>query len=385
MGVLSRLRGLLVPEVRALTPADFPAAWGEGGARAAYGTTLAENFSAVGAAVDAIAGTIAAQPILLHRLVNGGRVEAPEHPVARLFRRPNPHMTGPDLVQTLLASVLLTGNGLLRIEHDGAGRPAALWPVPWHAVQMVRLASGAVVYDVSEYDSLSGSYGGKPRRFREYEIFHLRDRTGPDGLVGISRISRAGAVIQNALAVQDFSLNGWRNGATPSGVISFPQSLSFEQAQQVRDRLRKEVTGTRNSRAVLILENGATWAPMAISPEDAELLGSRRFSVEEVARLFGVPSAVINENSHSTFSNSETLIRYFAQGTLSHWCRKVEAEAARSLLGTGAADATLTVDLSGLLRGDPQTRWASWKTAIEAGVLDPAEVRLEEGWSARPA
>lgn len=119
-----------------------------------------------------------------------------------------------------------------------------------------------------------------------------------------------------------------------------------------------------------------------MSPEDAELLASRRFSTEEIARIFNVPPPMIGDLTHGTFTNSETMLRWFAQGCLNHWTRKIEAEFTRSIFTDPALE--LELDLSGLLRGDPEVRWASHKIAVEAGILDANEVRQLEGWNPRP-
>jgi phage portal protein BeeE len=92
---------------------------------------------------------------------------------------------------------------------------------------------------------------------------------------------------------------------------------------------------------------------------------------------------VIGDLSHGTFTNSETVLRWFAQATLSYWIRKVEAEFTRSVFTT--PNRKLEIDLSGLLRGAPAERWAAWKIAREADILSVDEIRLEEGWNPRPA
>jgi HK97 family phage portal protein len=124
-----------------------------------------------------------------------------------------------------------------------------------------------------------------------------------------------------------------------------------------------------------VLDQGLKWQQLSISPEDTELLASRRFTTEEL------PRPPIIDLTHGTFTNSETLIRFFAQSTLSTWCRKLESALERQVLSaTSRATHEIEVDLSRLLRGDAETRWASHKTAVEAGILLPNEVREIEGF-----
>ena len=141
--------------------------------------------------------------------------------------------------------------------------------------------------------------------------------------------------------------------------------------------MARDLRGRQDHTAkTLILDSGVTWKAVSVSPEDAELLASRRFTGEELARLFNVPPPIVGDLSHGTFTNSETLISFFAQSTLSHWCRKIEAAYARSLLSEAErADHEIEIDLSGLLRGDPETRWRSHEIAIKRGILTANEVR----------
>jgi HK97 family phage portal protein len=134
----------------------------------------------------------------------------------------------------------------------------------------------------------------------------------------------------------------------------------------------------------MLLDGGLKFEPYQISPEDAELLASRKFAVEEICRLFQVPPPLIQDYSHNTFTNSETAGRWFAQFTLAPWARKIEAEFRRALFAANSG-LELEIDLSGFLRGDPQTRWAAHKIAVEAGILDADEIREIEGFNPRGA
>jgi HK97 family phage portal protein len=119
-----------------------------------------------------------------------------------------------------------------------------------------------------------------------------------------------------------------------------------------------------------------------LSFEDAELLETRKFGVVEICRLFQVPPPIVQAYENNTFTNAAQAGLWFATFCLSPWARKIEAEFARSLFPAGSAY-ELELDLSGFLRGDPATRWAAHKIALETGVLDPDEVRQIEGWNPR--
>jgi len=121
---------------------------------------------------------------------------------------------------------------------------------------------------------------------------------------------------------------------------------------------------------------------VCVSPEDAELLETRKFGVVEICRLFQVPPPLVQSYEHSTFTNSAQAGLWFATFCLAPWARKIEAEFARSVFPSGGPY-ELELDLSGFLRGDPETRWNAHKIAVENGILDPDEVRQVEGWNPR--
>ena len=348
------------------------------GAPAAVNARASENISAVYACTSAISSALAYIPPLVYRRnANGDRIEAPNHPLAKLTRQGvNAQMTWPEFVEHIVASALLTGNGLAEIKTNQRGQVTGLEFIPWARVSVEYLASGRLAYDVN--DPLGR---GRAKRLLQGEVLHLRDRTD-DGLIGRSRLSRASETVAGVAAANAFAKGFLDRGGYPSGVLSFPGAMNPETKADIQRSFAAKHTGTQNVGRVLVLDNGLTWTTAAISPEDAELLESRKFGIEEICRLFQVPPPLVQDYSHNTFTNSETAGRWFAQFTLAPWARKLEAEFARSLFPSNSG-LELELDLSGFLRGDPKTRWDAHKIAIETGVLDPDEVRHVEGWNPR--
>ncbi|GAB4529758.1 MAG: phage portal protein [Amphiplicatus sp.] len=342
---------------------------------------LAENYATVCAAVGAIAGAVASLPAYVFRFTSAGREEDPSHPVARLIREgPNENQTWPEFVEWLLAQTLLNGNGLAEIVADGAGRVVALRPAPWPRVTVRRLDSGRLVYDVAPDDAI----GGPARRLLDTEVLHLRDRSD-DGLVGRSRLSRAAPVVRAALTQDAYGEFLYDNRAAPSGLISFENPLSPNQRDQIRTAVRESWQGARNAGRVMVLDSGARYTPFAITPENLEMLAARRFSTEEIARIHQVPPPIIGIWDHSTFTNSETAGRWFAQFTLGPWIRKLEEAFRRAVFSSASRrDHAIEFDLSGFLRGDAEARWRAHEIAVRNGILTPNEVREVEGWNPRP-
>ncbi len=345
---------------------------------------LAETLTTVLACVNAIGGAISSLPAWVYLMGDEGREVAKTHPVTRLIREgPNPYQSWPDFIHWLSDSFLLHGNGLAEIVTDRNGRLQALQPIPWPNVTVVLLASGRLVYDVSPINTLNGQQG-KIRRLLDSEVLHVKDRSD-DGYVGRSRLSRAGQSIRTGLTQETFGEMVYANRATPSGVLSFDSALDEASFRRVREQVNQTWTGLKEAGKVLVMDHSAKYLPITVTPENLEMLATRRFSTEEIARMFGVPPPIVGIWDHSTFTNSETAGRWFAQFTLAPIIRKIE-EAFRRSVFSAATRATheIEFDMTGFLRGDAEARWKAHEIAVKNRILTPNEVREVEGWNPRP-
>lgn len=345
---------------------------------------IAENLSVVLACTNVIATAAASIPAYVYRETENGRDVDDKHPLAKLIRRGvNDHQSWPDFVEWLIAEVLLRGNALVEIVTDGTGRVAALKPVPWQWVSVQMLPNGKLAYDVTEMTSIYGGQG-KMRRLLEHEVLHLRDRTD-DGLIGRARLHRAAGAVEGGLAVQEAANALHRNGLNPSGAFKLDGKLNDEARTQLRKQIETMHAGASNRGKFFILDQGLAWERMTITPEDAELLGSRRFSVEEMARVFQVPPPLVGDLTHGTFTNTVEVGKWFAQFTIMPWTRKIEAAFTRSVFSVATRDTHyLEFDLSGFQRGDHAARWQGHAIAVQHGILTPNEIRSVEGWNPLP-
>nr|WP_246605078.1 phage portal protein [Aquisediminimonas sediminicola] len=346
------------------------------GAGSSVSARTAENLSTVLACVNAISTALAYVPALVYRRdPDGNRTETTAHPLGKIVRAgANPSMTWPDFLEHFIASSLLTGNGLAEIVRSGNGQLSGFRHIPWSFVTVSELSSGRLAYDVSDGK-------GRTRRLLEGEVLHLRDRTD-DGIIGRSRLSRAAETVTGVQAANRHAASFLANGASPSGVIEVPQEMGSHKRELVRQAFSQRHAGATNAGNTLILDGGMTWKPSQISPEDAELLETRKFGVVEICRLFQVPPPIVQAYENNTFTNAAQAGLWFATFCLAPWARKIEAEFARSVFPAGG-NFELELDLSGFLRGDPETRWNAHKIALETGVLDADEVRQIEGWNKR--
>lgn len=345
----------------------------------------AENLATVLACVQAISSAMASLPAYVYRTMENGREIDDRHSVARLVSDgPNQHQTWVDWIEWTMASVLLRGNALSEIITDERGSLVELRPVPWEYCAVQLLPNGRLVYDISEITSMFGGTGGT-RRLLQDEVFHLRDRSD-DGLIGRSRLQRAAAVIQAGMSIQTFANALYSNGVNPSGALELEATLSEKAFEHLKEQVRTTFSGASNAAKAMVLQPGVRWKQISLAPEDAEFLASRRFTVEELARLFGCPPPIIGDLSNGTFTNAETTGRWFATHTLSPWIRKVESEFTRSVFSEATRRThKLEIDMSGFLRGDPEARWRSWEIAVRNNILTADEIRQEEGWNPRPA
>lgn len=342
---------------------------------------LAENLSAAFASVQLVAQTMASLPLITYRRdANGARHEDRGHPVARLFAGDvNEHQSVADFFELMQAAVLWHGNAYAEIIRDSAGRPVELIPHNPAMVSVERLPGfrgRRLRYIVSDID-------GGSRRLLQDEMLHIRDRSD-DGLVGKSRLQRAREAVGSAIAVEAFAAATYRNGARLSGVVSHPETLGPEVAKTLRESLQALYGGSGNAGKIAVLEEGMQWEAVSVSPEDAQLLESRRFTVESICRLFGVPPQLVGDTSKSAYANVVEASRHFARFTLAPWCSKWELSLARSLFSEAdRVTHEIEVNLDELLRGDPLQRAQTWRVYRELGVVNANEIRAEEGWNPR--
>jgi HK97 family phage portal protein len=354
------------------------------------GRSQAENIATICACVDVISSAVATLPAIVYEtLPDGNRRERPDHPVARLIRQPNRVQSWPDLVRFFMSQVLLFGNSLLTIEHDGAGQPIALNPLPWWNAQPIIVPaqpqdamgplapSGRLAFDTLRTVAPWGGTG-VPRRYFVEEVFYLRDRSDT-GVLGSSRLSRAPMLVQQGLSVQAFATFLWEGVGTPNLALTHPGQLSKEAADRIANSWQQTQVGPLNARRVLILEEGMKADALAATAEDMEVLESRKFVAVEVARLFGVPPPLAGIWDNTNFASSAQAAIWFATNTLSPWCEAISREFARSVFNDPDRF-HVELDLSALVKGDFATRATVGMNLVRAGVLTANELRQELGW-----
>jgi HK97 family phage portal protein len=326
------------------------------------------QVSAVWACVRLISQTVASLPLVVYRKTDGGREVDPGHWFAKLMNgKPNRYQTRYEFWEHQIANLTLHGNFYCQKIIIG-GRVRALLPLNPLQVE-VRLVGGKVVY-------LFTADGGVTALSAE-SVWHVR--TNADLIVGRSPLHFGRNIIGVAQAAEDCVANIYRNGGKPSGVLSMDKLLTKEQREQIRASFDSLTTGT--DERLLVLEMGAKFEAVSMSPEDIEMLASRKYQVDEIARWFGVPSILINQNEGSTTLGSSTaeIIAAFYKLKLRSDLEAVECSIVTHLFSDeDRALHEVEFDFEGLLRADQKSRYDGYRTGITAGVITPNEARRME-------
>jgi HK97 family phage portal protein len=335
---------------------------------------LAENLSVVFGCVQVIAETVGMLPLCTYRkMEDGDRAGDTAHPVAVMFSGdPNERQTASEFIEMMTAHCLLRGNAYAEIVRNPRGAPVALAPFHPDHVSMVRIPrTGRYAYDVSLPE-------GGTRRLLPEEMFHLKDRSD-DGVIGKSRLARARETFGTAIATERYAGSTFRNGASMSGVLSHPEAIGEEAATRLRKDFESTYSGADKAGKVAVLEEGLKWQQVSVSPDDAQMLESRKFSVEQLARIFRVPPPVLGDFQGGNYSSISEVGRWFYSHTIMPWLNRWERLIERALFSSIARpNYEVEFDTDLLLRGDMLTRFQAYRIAREIGVYNANELRRFE-------
>ncbi|SNS53411.1 phage portal protein, HK97 family [Sphingomonas laterariae] len=325
-------------------------------------------LSTAWACINVLAGTIGSLPLMVHRTDRSGRrTIAKDHPLYRILHdSPNADQTALDFFEGLAASVELKGNAVAEITRAGDGRVISLTPMTWDETTVTRDRGGSLVYR------------WRDKTLSEDRVLHVRGFGGnPEG--GLSTLAYGRNTFGLATAIDRSAGTMFANGVRPSGVLKFKEWLKPEQRQAAEDRMTQKFVGAMNAGRPLVLEGGVEWQQLTINPEDAQMLESRRFSVEDICRFFGVPPHMVGHTDKATSwgTGLEQQTLGFQKFTLRRRLKRIEMALEKRLLtAKDRADGiTIEFSLEGLLRGDSAARSAFYASALQNGWMTINEVR----------
>ena len=339
----------------------------------------AMQTTAVYACVRILSEAIASLPLHVYRDKEGGGKELMhDHPLYFLLHdEPNPEMTSFIFRETLMSHLLIWGNAYAQIIRDGSGKVLGLYPLLPNKISVERDEHGKLYYVYSrntEENPNFKNYGEIV--LKEEDVLHIPGM-GFDGLIGYSPIAMAKNAVGMTLACEEYGASFFANGANPGGVLEHPGVL--KDPSKVRESWNSVYRGSNNAHKIAVLEEGMKYQQIGIPPEEAQFLETRKFQINEIARLYRIPPHMIGDLDKSSFNNIEQQSLEFVKYTLDPWVIRIEQSLARALLLPGEKGTYfIKFNVDGLLRGDYQSRMNGYATGRQNGWFSTNDIREME-------
>ena len=329
------------------------------------------GLTAVWASVRLLSETIASLPINVYKMDKDGSkyIDSP-NPLNKLISiSPSPNYTRYNFIETMMSHLLLWGNAYAGIKRNGGARPVELQILnPENVEPFQSDDDNLIYYKVKDRGILS-----------DREMLHIVGFSY-DGIMGKSPIQSCQEALGIASASQRFGANFFGRGANLSGILEHPSRLSDDAANRLRESWNQRFSGIQNSHQTAILEEGVKFKPIGMPLADAQFIETRRFSVEEVARIFRVPNHLINDLTKATYSNIEQQSLEFTKYSLTPYLVNWEQELNRKLLADREqVTHFFKFQTKELIRGDADSRADYYRRLFELGALSPNEIRQMEG------
>ena len=337
----------------------------------------AMQMTAVYSCVRILSEAVASLPLHLYEYTDAGTAKATQHPLYVLLHdEPNPEMTSFIFRETLMTHLLLWGNAYAQVIRNGRGEVIALYPLMPDRMTVDRDEQGRLYYEyrVSSEDAPINETGSV--RLAPADVLHIPG-LGFDGLVGYSPIAMAKNAIGLAIATEEYGSKFFANGAAPSGVLEHPGTL--KDPARIRESWQATFGGSTNAGRVAVLEEGMKYAPISIAPEQAQFLETRKFQINEIARIFRVPPHMIGDLEKSSFNNIEQQSLEFVKYTLDPWVSRWEQAIVRTLLTADEKKRYyVKFNVDGLLRGDYKSRMEGYNIGRQGGWMSANDIRALE-------
>ena len=373
MGILSRIFRSRDAPKNATAGSGYSFLLGSSASGKAVNERSAMQITAVYSCVRILSEAIASLPLHLYKYTDTGTAKATEHLLYFLLHdEPNTEMTSFVFRETLMTHLLLWGNAYAQIIRNGKGEVLALYPLMPDRMNVDRDEHGNIVYEymVSQEDAPINK--GSTVKLTPSEVLHIPG-LGFDGLIGYSPIAMAKNAIGLAIATEEYGSKFFANGATPSGILEYPGTV--KEPERVRESWNKGFGGENNHK-VAILEEGMKYTPISISPNEAQFLETRKFQIDEIARIFRVPPHMVGDLERSTFSNIENMSLEFVKYTLAPWVTRWEQSLSRCVFNDDEKrQLFFKFNVDGLLRGDYQSRMNGYAIARQNGWMSANDIR----------
>lgn len=311
---------------------------------------------------------------------DGSEVEKPDYPLAKLLAgKVNRYQTPSEFWETITLQLRVHGNAYCLKQYSGSGEKRSL-------IGLLPMMSSQMEVQLETDGSISYRYndGSTQRVFSEDQIWHVK--LPGNGVIGMSPLSYARNSIGIGIAADNRMGKIFSNGAKPAGILSTGENvLTEDQRAKVKTNFREMTEGSEDT--LFVLEAGFTYSQISLSPKDVELLDSRRFQVEDIARFMGAPSVLINDGSAQTAwgTGIGQIVRGWYQIKFRPHLERIESSVDIHLIPvTDRGRIRMAFDFDALLRSDMEMRFKAYKEAVTGGFMSPDEARAKEGWGKKP-
>lgn len=335
----------------------------------ALGPDGALQISTVWACVWLLANSIATLPLFVYAQASGRRTLARDSLLWQILHdSPNSRMTPVEFWVAMLLNLLLRGNAYARIERNTAGEAIALWPMPADQVELRILDDGSMVY-LYRIDSDLAVLSAD-------SVLHIKEIG--NGVIGLARLDYMRATTTEAANAQTAASKLFANGGKPSGILMVDKLLTKEQRQAIKANFQEMAEG--GTSRLHVLEASMKYEQINLSPQDQQLLETRRFGIEEICRWFGVPPALVGHSNVTTWgSGIEQIIDGFHKFTIRPFLVRIEqAVAKRVMTPRQRASQSVEFNLDALLRASLKDRVEIYAKAVQNGLKTRNECRQLE-------
>lgn len=365
--------------------------------RSAFGTILSKvgihinaknamQTTAVFACVRLLSESIASLPLFLYRKTDTGKEKATDNPLYSVLHDvPNPETDSFQFWQAFVANMLIYGRGYAEVVRNNAGEIVQIWNI---TTPYVRVQRNTETQELEYVVTISGK---EQNVLRKDQIFRV-DWFSMDALNAFRPLELAQNAIGLGEAAEEFASNYFKNGANVGGIIEYPEVMDDNQAEQFRQDVRSNYGGLSNTARLMFLEQGSKFQKVSNTPEESQMLETRKFQVEEVARFYNVPLHMIGDLDHATFSNIEQMSLNYVIYTLRPYLVRIERATVAQLLTPldrqtlftkFSADALLRGDYLSRMQGYAQARQNGWMSANDIRDLEDMEdIPTEQGGDA---
>lgn len=353
---------------------SFQTIWGTGGDIEVLnqsGTVINPEtvfrVNAIFSAISLISDTISTLPVDSYIRRDGARFAFRPRPA--WVQQPDIDTTKEAFYGSLIVSLLLDGNGFVRVFRDGSGR----------VVNMTVLNPSKVEIRKDKVGGVTFVYEGEGKPLNKNEILHIPDVVRPGETRGISRVTALKDNFGLALALESYAARFFGQGASTNGIIEFPGNLTPEQAKQLVEGFDARHKGFRKSHKTGVLSGGAKFVQTTVANDQAQFIDSRRMAVEDVARAFNIPPHLLGLPGTNTYSSVEQNNIAFVTHTLRPIVQKLESAFTGLMVNEpGGTTAFIKFTLDGLLRGDANSRFSAYSVGLQAGYLTINDIRRLE-------